>query len=106
MSTRRCSMTFAITSSRRGPVILLTRFQLGADAPAPNLLGHMNLSKLFIVRALSKARANDPTAWDELHALWLLDRTLWDRPELISKLIALATSRMVNAAAAKMPLPV
>jgi len=44
-------------------------------------------------------------AWDDLHAIWLLDQELWNRPELISQLIALAGTRMVNAAAVKMPLP-
>ncbi len=88
-----------------GPIVWVTHFRMGADAPLPNLLGQMNLSKLLAARALMKANAGDATAWDDLHAIWLLDRELWQRPELISQLIALAGARMVNASAAKMPLP-
>src|SRR5581483_11013206 len=88
-----------------GPIVWVTHFRMGADAPLPNLLGQMNLSKLLAARALMKASAGDATAWDDLHAIWLLDRELWQRPELISQLIALAGARMVNASAAKMPLP-
>jgi len=88
-----------------GPIRWQMHFRLGAEAPIPNLLGHISLAKLFAARALAKAANHDATAWDDLHAVWLLDRELWDRPELISQLIALAGTRMVNGAAVKMPLP-
>jgi hypothetical protein len=74
-------------------------------APMPNLYGHMHLQRALIARALDKARAGDPSAWNELRASWELNRGLWNRPELISLLVALATTRMSNAAARKMPLP-
>ena len=89
-----------------GPIRWVQHFQLGHDAPIPNLLGQMTLTKLFTARALAKSANHDATAWNDLHAVWLLDRELWHRPELISQLIALAGTRMVNASAAKMPLPV
>ena len=89
-----------------GPIRWHQHASLGLDAPLPNLLGQMSLTKLFTARALAKAANHDATAWDDLHAVWLLDRELWKRPELISTLIALASTRMVNAAATKMPLPV
>jgi len=88
-----------------GPVVWVTHMTMAADAPIPNLLGHMSLAKMFTARALMKATANDASAWDDLHAVWLLNRELWSRPDLISQLIALAGSRLVNASAAKMPLP-
>ncbi len=88
-----------------GPIVWVTHAKMAAEAPLPNLLGHMSLAKLLTARALMKATAKDATAWDDLHAVWLLDRELWQRPELISQLIALAGARMVNAGAAKMPLP-
>lgn len=75
------------------------KVQLVHDAPLPNLLGHMELLKVLIADALAK------NSWDDLHAVWLLDRSLMSRPDLISQVIALAMSRMTNAAAAKMPLP-
>jgi hypothetical protein len=75
----------------------------GASAPVPNLLGHMNLQRLLMARALDRARSGNLAAWDELHASWELSRGLWGRPELISNIIALASARMTNAAARKMP---
>jgi hypothetical protein len=89
-----------------GPILWVQHFKLGHDAPIPNLLGLMTLTKLFTARALAKGANHDAAAWDDLQAIWLLDRELWNRPELISQLIALSGTRMVNASAAKMPLPV
>jgi hypothetical protein len=89
-----------------GPIRWVSHFRLGHDAPLPNLLGLMTLTKVYTGRALAKAANHDAAAWEDLHAVWLLDRELWQRPELISQLIALAGTRMVNASAAKMPLPV
>jgi hypothetical protein len=74
-----------------GPIAWRVRFRLDAGAPVPNLLVHLNLTKLFA------RRAESAQSWDELHAAWMLDRQLWDRPELISLLIALAGTRMINA---------
>jgi len=88
-----------------GPIQFQMHVRLGLEAPLPNLLGYMSLARVFTARALAKAANHDATAWDDLHAVWLLDRELWNRPELISQLIALAGTRMVNAAAVKMPLP-
>jgi len=85
------------------PIGWKTQLSKGYDMPLPNLLGHMKLARLFVADALLKARANDAGAWDDLHALWLLDGGLRTRPELISQLISLAIARMTNAAAAKLP---
>src|SRR5207244_3328290 len=63
------------------------------------------ISRLLVADALLKARGGDAAAWDDLHAIWLLDGGLRPRPDLISQLISLAMARMTNAAAAKMPLP-
>jgi hypothetical protein len=87
------------------PVTWESNVREGFDAPIPNLLGHMQLQRILAARALDKARRNDPAAWNELRASWELNRGLWNRPDLISILIALATTRMSNAAARKMPLP-
>jgi hypothetical protein len=75
----------------------------GMDAPIPNLLGHMQVARLLTTRALLRARKHDVRAGDDLHAAWRLTQTLQARPELISQLIALAMSRMVNASAWKLP---
>jgi hypothetical protein len=75
------------------------------DAPIPNLLGHMQLTKLFATSALIKARNHDASGWDDLHAVWNLDENLRRRPDLISQLIALAGARITNAVARKLPAP-
>jgi len=66
-----------------------------AQAPLPNLYGHLMLTRLLVAHALT----TPATASDDLCAAWRLQRVLWHRPELISKMIALSGTRMVNAAA-------
>jgi hypothetical protein len=87
------------------PIVWESKLSKGWDAPIPNLAGHMTLQKIFAARALDKARSKDASAWEDLRASWRWNRGLWSRPDLISLLIALASSRMTNAAACKMPLP-
>jgi len=55
------------------------------------------LTPLFIARALTTG------SWDDLHAAWMIDRPLWNRSETLFN--AFTQTRMLNAAAAKMPLP-
>jgi hypothetical protein len=85
------------------PLVWPSNLSLGHSAPIPNLLGHMQLTRVFVARALEKSRAGDETAWNELYAAWNLNRRLWTQPTMIEVLIALATTRMVNAAAMKAP---
>ena len=66
---------------------------------------HMTMARMLVASALTKARANDPTAWDELHAVWKLARSLDGHPQMMTQTAALAMDRMVNAVAWKMPLP-
>lgn len=65
----------------------------------------MNAARHLIAGALKKARANDPEAWDELHAVWKLARSLDGHPQMMSQTAALTMARMINAIAWKMPLP-
>jgi hypothetical protein len=76
------------------------------EAPVPNFVGHMHLTRLLTARALEYGRANDPRAWDDLHAAWRLASSLEPRPEMITQMIFLATARSVNATAWKLPQPV
>lgn len=83
---------------------IVWRSNLGGDPePIPNLLGQLHLARVFTARAL--VSDSNAAAWNELHAVWQIARSLWKRPEIISVLIALASSRMANAAARKMPEP-
>jgi hypothetical protein len=65
----------------------------------------MNVARALVASALTKARANDPAAWDDLHAVWKLTRTLDAHPQMMMQTAALAMARMINAVAWKMPLP-
>jgi hypothetical protein len=65
----------------------------------------MTLSRALIASALTKARGNDPTAWDDLRALNNLARSVDGQPQVMEQTAAFAMVRMINAAAWKMPLP-
>jgi len=74
-----------------------------ADSPIPNLLGHLELVRIFCADALADARFGGDDAWEDLHAAWQLGAGLRSRPDEISQLIALAMSRMISAAAMHIP---
>ena len=82
----------------RAAIIWPTDVVAAARAPLPNLSGHLTLTRVLIAHAL----VTPETASDDLCAAWHLQRTLWHRPELISKQVALAGTRMVNAAARRL----
>jgi hypothetical protein len=63
------------------------------------------VARALVASALTKARANDPAAWDDLHAVWKLARTLDAHPQMMAQTAALSMARMINAVAWKMPLP-
>jgi hypothetical protein len=65
----------------------------------------MTVARALVASALRKARANDPTAWDDLHAVWNLARTLDRHPQMMAQTASLSMDRMINAVAWKMPLP-
>jgi hypothetical protein len=65
----------------------------------------MTVARALVASALSKARANDPAAWEDLHAVWKLARALDGYPQVMVQTAALSMARMINAVAWKMPLP-
>ena len=65
----------------------------------------MRIARTMIADALGKARAQDRGAWEDLHAIWNLARTLDGHPQMMAQTAALTMARMVNAVAWKMPLP-
>jgi hypothetical protein len=65
----------------------------------------MTAARALVASALAKARANDPAAWDDLHAVWKLARSLDGHPQMMVQTAALSMARMINAVAWKMPLP-
>lgn len=92
---------------RKGPAPQWARDDSALErAPCPNLLELMFMQKVLAADALSAEKRGDhDKAWQTLEAQWVLARALWSRPELISNLIALASTRMINAAARKLPAP-
>jgi len=65
----------------------------------------MTMARALVASALTKARANDPAAWEDLHAVWKLARSLDGHPQMMLQTAALSMARMINAVAWKMPLP-
>ncbi len=64
-------------------------------APVPNLVGHLDIQKLLLGDALARAGAGDlDGALRDLEASWRLNRSLRDRPALITQLVAVAITRM------------
>jgi hypothetical protein len=63
-------------------------------------------ARALVAGALSKGRANDRAAWDDLRATWNLARSLDGHPQMMMQTAALTMARMINAVAWKMPLPV
>jgi hypothetical protein len=76
----------------------------GNDANAERTV-QMTTARVLVASALAKARANDPAAWEDLHAAWKLAQSLDGHPQVMAQTAALTTARMINAVAWKMPLP-
>ena len=65
----------------------------------------LTVARTLVASALTKARANDPAAWEELHAVWNLARSLDGHPQVMVQTAALTMARTINAVAWTMPLP-
>jgi len=76
----------------------------GADVSAARTT-QMTAARVLVASALTKARAQDPAAWDDLHAVLALARSLDAQPQMMMQTAAFSMLRMINAVAWKMPLP-
>jgi len=65
----------------------------------------MTMAKALVANALAKARSNNAAAWNDLHAVWKLARSLDAHPQMMAQTATLSMARMLNAVAWKMPLP-
>ena len=89
----------------REPVVWESRAEFD-DVMVAELRGpQMRVARALVASALTKARANDPAAWEDLHAAWKLARSLEDHPQMMAQTAVLTMTRMINAVAWKMPLP-
>jgi hypothetical protein len=90
----------------REPVVWERREGIGGgnDSNAERT-AQLTAARALVASALTNARANDPAAWEELHAVWNLARSLDGHPQMMVQTAALTMARMINAVAWKMPLP-
>lgn len=65
----------------------------------------MTAARALVASALAKARAQDAAAWEDLHAVWNLARSLDAQPQMMMRTAAFSMARMINAVAWKLPLP-
>jgi hypothetical protein len=90
----------------REPIVWKRHSGIGGndDTEATRTL-QLKVARALVASALAKARADDPAAWEDLHAAWNLARALDGHPQVMAQTAALTTARMINAVAWKMPLP-
>jgi len=79
--------------------------QIGDERTSATRVVQLTVARALVASALSKARANDPAAWDDLHAVWTLALSLDGYPIMMTQTAAMTMARMINAVAWKMPLP-
>ncbi|HEV8587944.1 MAG TPA: hypothetical protein VGQ72_03655 [Pyrinomonadaceae bacterium] len=89
----------------REPITWERHDEIGHQDAIATRAMQMTVARVLVADALTKARANDSAAWDDLHAVWKLARTLDGHPQMMAQTAALAMARMINAVAWKMPLP-
>ena len=89
----------------REPIVWTHNYEVGAAEVGETRGMLMTIARTLIASALAKARANDPAAWDDLHAVWKLARAMDGYPQMMMQTAALTMARMINAVAWKMPLP-
>lgn len=89
----------------REPVVWRRYLDIG-EAEGQTVRGaQMTVARALVATALSRARANDAAAWEDLHAVWNLARSFDAQPQMMMRTAALSMERMINAVAWKMPLP-
>lgn len=89
----------------REPVVWKRHMEIGDREAVETRAMQMKTARALVASALAKARASDAAAWEDLHAVWKLARTLDGHPQMMSQTAAFSMVRMINAVAWKMPLP-
>lgn len=84
---------------------------LTSDGPpsipwTPNLLGHMRLMRVLSVASLrAESRGEHARAWEIQEAVWKEAQALYARPEVISRLVAIAGLRLIASNVRKLEPP-
>jgi hypothetical protein len=90
----------------REPIVWERRGGTGGDDDTQaTRVVQLTAARALVAGALAKARAGNPKAWDDLHAVWKLARSLDGYPQMMTQTAALTSVRMINGVAWKMPLP-
>jgi len=89
----------------RGPIVWESRVGFDDVQVAERRTMQMMVARTLVASALTKARANDPAAWEDLHAAWKLANSLNEHPQMMAQTAALTMARMINSVAWKMPMP-
>src|SRR6266508_1062774 len=70
----------------REPIVWKRRDGIGGDDDSSSMRAvQMTAARALVASALAKARANDPAAWEELHAAWKLARSLDGHPQMMAQ---------------------
>lgn len=95
----------AVLASNPPPVWKMRADNVLDPPEAPQILS-FRLFAWFAADALfQRSRGNDAAAWTDVGAMWMLDQSLWARPETSSVMSALTGSRIITAVASKLPAP-
>jgi len=89
----------------REPIVWERRIEFDDTVVAEIRRVQMRVARALVASALTKARGNDAAAWDDLHAVAKLARSLEDHPQMMAQTAVLTMARMINAVAWKLPLP-
>jgi len=89
----------------REPIVWERHDEIGDARTTAMRAVQMTVARALVASALTKARANDPAAWEDLHAVWKLARSLDGQWQMMEQTAAFSMARMINAVAWKMPLP-
>jgi hypothetical protein len=91
----------------REPIVWERHAGIGGDDDMSAMRGvRLAMARALVASALTKARAKDPAAWEDLHAVWALGLSLDGQPQMMMQTAAFSMRRTINAVAWKMPLPV
>lgn len=89
----------------REPIVWESRIEFDDVQVGERRMMQMTVARVLVASALTKARANNPAAWEDLHAAWNLAKSLNEHPQMMAQTAALTMARMINAVAWKMPTP-
>lgn len=89
----------------REPLVWERHEEIGNAETSEMRAVQLTAARALVASALAKARANDPAAWEDLHAVWKLARSLDGHYQMMEQTAVLTMARMINAVAWKMPMP-